>query len=223
MAILGKSIVWDAPPQRQPDERDMPTDANSETSVGAPEIAIPSLPAKSLVLVGLMGAGKSSVGRRLAARLGRPFVDADTEIEAAAGCSIAEIFARYGEAAFRDGERRVMSRLLEGSPLVLATGGGSFIDAAIRALIAEKAISIWLRADLDLLVKRTAGREHRPLLNAGNPREILGRLMEVRYPIYAEADVIVDSQDHPAEKTVEEVLHALQDHLAQQPASQRSA
>lgn len=168
---------------------------------------------RSVALVGLMGAGKSCVGRRLAARLGLPFVDADVEIEAAAGCTISEIFAQYGEPAFRDGERRVVRRLLEGPLCVLATGGGAFMDAETRRLIADKALSVWLRADLDLLTKRTAGRDHRPLLKTGNPREILRGLIEKRYGTYALADITVDSMDRPPEVTVDRVLGALADHI----------
>ena len=149
--------------------------------------------ARTIVLVGLMGAGKSCIGRRLAQRLGLAFIDADTEIERAAGCSVAEIFARYGEAAFRDGERRVIARLLQGTPSILAAGGGAFMDAQTRALIRERAISVWLRADLETLAARTSGRTHRPLLNNSNPRETLQSLMQTRYPVYAEADITVDT------------------------------
>lgn len=159
-----------------------------------------------------MGAGKSCVGRRVAARLGLPFVDADAEIESAAGLTISEIFDRYGEQAFRDGERRVVARLLDSPGLVLATGGGAYIDPKTRALIAEKGISVWLRASLDLLVKRTAGRDHRPLLKTGDPKVILQRLMDQRYPVYGHADITVDSQDQPPEVTVDAVLRALQEH-----------
>jgi shikimate kinase len=169
-------------------------------------------PAKSVVLVGLMGAGKSAVGRRVASRLGLPFFDADHEIESAAGCSISDLFARYGEAAFRDGERRVMARLLAGPRAVIATGGGAFIDPDTRALIAERGISVWLRANLDLLVKRTAGRDHRPLLKDGDPRVVLAALMEKRYPIYGQADLMVDSYDQPTDITVHAVLRALADY-----------
>ncbi len=168
-----------------------------------------SLP-RSVVLVGLMGAGKSCVGRRLAIRLGLPFLDADSEIELAAGCSISEIFERFGEPAFRDGERRVVSRLLDGPLCVLATGGGAFMDPETRRLIAGKAISVWLRADIELLVKRTAGRDHRPLLKNGSHREILERLMAKRHPIYAEADISVDSVDQPPDVTVEAVWRGLE-------------
>jgi shikimate kinase len=171
---------------------------------------------RSVVLVGLMGAGKSCIGRRLATRLGLPFVDADSEIEAAAGCTISEIFALFGEAAFRDGERRVVGRLLDGPQCILATGGGAFMDNETRRLIAEKAVSVWLRADLDLLIKRTAGRDHRPLLKTGNPRDILKGLMEKRYGTYAEADITVDSADRPPDVTVERVFRALANHFGEQ-------
>jgi shikimate kinase len=168
---------------------------------------------KPVVLVGLMGAGKSCIGRRLAARLKLAFLDSDTEFEAAAGCSIADYFARHGEAAFRDGERKVIARLLDGPPVVLATGGGAFVDPDTRARIKAGAISVWIKADLDLLVKRTAGRDHRPLLKTGDPREILGRLMEARYPLYAEADITVQSTDEAPEVTVARVLDGLADLL----------
>lgn len=168
---------------------------------------------RTLVLVGLMGAGKSCVGRRLAQRLGLPFVDADTEFEAAADCTISEYFARFGEPAFREGERKVIARLLDGPPVVLATGGGAFCQPETRARIKDSGLSVWLRADLDLLVKRTAGRDHRPLLKTGDPREILRGLMHARYPLYAEADVVVDSTDDVPEATVARVLDALAYHL----------
>ena len=172
----------------------------------------PDLP-RSLVLVGLMGAGKSCIGRRLAARLGLPFLDADAEIEAAAGCSIQEIFNHHGEAAFRDGERRVIARLLGEPNHVLATGGGSFMDVRTRGEIRDKAISVWLRADLDLLLQRTSRRNHRPLLKTGDPRQILSNLIDERYPVYAEADIVVDSADKPPEFTVDRVLAALTEFL----------
>ena len=163
----------------------------------------------TIVMVGLMGAGKTSIGRRLAARLGLSFVDADDEIEAAAGSSIADIFERHGEASFRDGERRVIARLLNGPPIVLATGGGAFMDAETRERIAAKGISVWLRADIDTLVRRTSRRNDRPLLKNGDQREILTRLMDQRYPIYQLANVVVDSFDAPAEETLQQVLDAL--------------
>jgi len=169
---------------------------------------------KTIVLVGLMGAGKSSIGRRLAQILGLPFIDADSEIEAAAGASIEEIFARDGEAAFRAGERRVLARLLDNPTQVLATGGGAFMDGETRGLIRARAISIWLRADLDLLLARVGRRNNRPLLKNGDPRVILARLMDERYPIYAEADIVVDSVDGPPDATLGHVMAALEKFLA---------
>ena len=168
---------------------------------------------RTVVLVGLMGAGKSCVGRRLAARLGLDFIDSDVEFEAAAGCTIAEYFARHGENAFRDGERRVIARLMEGKPCILATGGGAFIDTDTRARIQQQAVSVWIRADLDLLVKRTSGRDHRPLLKTGDPREILAKLIESRYPIYSQADIIVDSTDEQPDVTVAKICQELENTL----------
>lgn len=164
-------------------------------------------------MVGLMGAGKTSIGRRLAQRLGLPFVDADHEIETAAGCTIEEIFERFGEAAFRDGERRIIQRLLERPAHVLATGGGAFMDAETRARIKEAGISVWLRADIDVLLRRVERRTNRPLLKRGDPREILAKLMDQRYPIYAEADICIDSVDGPADAMVDRVVAALEAHL----------
>jgi shikimate kinase / 3-dehydroquinate synthase len=173
-------------------------------------IALPdTLAGRSIVLVGLMGAGKTSIGRRLAARLGLPFRDADTEIELAAGCSIPELFERYGERAFRDGERRVIRRLLSGDPLVLAFGGGAFMDGETRGTARTEAVSIWLRCPLPTLVRRVAGREHRPLLADGDHHEVLQRLIDQRYPVYAEADVIVDCGDESPDTTTAQVLNAL--------------
>jgi shikimate kinase len=166
-------------------------------------------PARTLVLVGLMGAGKSSVGRRLAARLVLPFTDADHEIEAAAGMTISEIFARHGEPAFRDGERRVIARLLGDPVHVLATGGGAFMDERTRTVIRERAVSIWLRAELDELVRRVSRRTDRPLLKGADPRLVLERLMAERYPIYAQADVTVPSSSGSADETVDGILAQL--------------
>jgi shikimate kinase len=177
----------------------------------------------SIVLVGLMGAGKSCIGRRLAARLGQPFTDADAEIEAAAGCSIEEIFEHHGEAAFRDGERRVIARLLRGPRQVLATGGGAYMDPRTRAEIRDHAISVWLRADLDLLHRRTSRRDTRPLLKRGNPQEILHRLMTERYPVYAEADVTVVSNDGPPDATVERVYQGIEAYLAERAQVETAA
>jgi shikimate kinase / 3-dehydroquinate synthase len=176
----------------------------------APRPTLPeALAGRRIVLVGLMGAGKTSIGKRLAARLGLPFRDADTEIETAAGCSIAEIFERFGEREFRAGERRVITRLLAAGPLVLATGGGAFMDEETRAAIRRDAVSLWLRCPLPTLLRRVAGRTHRPLLNAGDPEEILRRLMVIRHPVYAEADVIVDCGDDNHDVTTGRVMDAL--------------
>ena len=178
----------------------------------SPDPALIPAITKPIVLVGLMGAGTSAVGRRLAQRLGVPFNDADLEIERAAGCTIEEIFERFGEAHFRDGERRVIARLLDQPVQVLATGGGAFMDPRTRALIGERAVSVWLRAGLDLLVHRVARRGNRPLLKRGEPREVLEQLMALRYPVYAEADITVDSGEEPAEQMAGKVLQALRQH-----------
>jgi shikimate kinase len=162
------------------------------------------------VLVGLMGAGKTSVGRRLAAALGANFVDSDDEIVDAAGMSIADIFENLGEAHFRDGERRVLARLMAEAPQVIATGGGAFMNDETRALIKERGVSVWLRAELDTLLKRVSGKATRPLLQSGDPREILSGLMKKRHPVYAEADVVVESyMDDPHEVVVGRIIAAL--------------
>jgi shikimate kinase/3-dehydroquinate synthase len=181
----------------------------SETSLRDAAMPPPARQRRSVVLVGLMGAGKTSIGRRLAARLGLPFRDADAEIEAAAGLTIAEIFDRFGEREFRAGERRVIARLLAGAPVVLAAGGGAFMDAETRAAIRREAVSIWLRCPLPVLLRRVAGRTHRPLLNDGDPEDILRRMMALRHPIYAEADITVDCSDENPEVTTTHVAHAL--------------
>jgi shikimate kinase len=185
-----------------------------------PALADPPSPlgrvTRTIVLVGLMGAGKSAIGRRLAQRLGLPFIDADTEIERAAGQTIEEIFASHGEAAFRDGERRVIARLLADPVHVLSTGGGAFMDIQTRALVAERGISVWLKAELDVLLRRTARRTNRPLLNAGDPAQVLAALMDKRHPIYATSDITVESTDGPPETTVQRVIDALAAHLAKQ-------
>ena len=169
---------------------------------------VPTL-TRPVVLVGLMGAGKTTVGRRLASRLKVPFYDADQEIETSANMRIADIFEIYGEAAFRDGERKVIERLLGEGPHVLATGGGAFMNEKTRKLVLARSTSVWLRADLDLLVKRTALRDTRPLLRQGNPKEILGKLLAERGPIYALADVAIDSVEGPHNRTTDRVLRAL--------------
>lgn len=169
---------------------------------------------QSLVLIGMMGAGKTSVGRQLAHKLGLPFVDADHEIETAAQATVTEIFERDGEAAFRNGERRVIARLLEGPVCVLATGGGAFMNPETRAKIRERAISIWLRADLDLLTRRVGRRRDRPLLHDGDPRTILADLLAVREPVYGEADVVIDSGDQTPDQVADSVIAGVQDFLA---------
>lgn len=173
----------------------------------------PNLPdaERSVVLIGLMGAGKTAIGKRLATKLGLPFYDADEEIERAAGTTIAEIFAKHGEAHFRAGEKRVIQRLLASGRIVLAPGGGAFMDAETRAHIRARAISIWLRCPLPILLQRVQGRTHRPLLNAGDPAEVLHRLSEERSPLYAMADIIVDGSEDPPHVTTNNVLAALND------------
>lgn len=171
------------------------------------------LRARTITLVGLMGVGKSSVGRRLANALDMPFRDADTEVETAAGRSIPEIFADLGEAAFREGERRVIARLLDEPPHVLATGGGAFMNAETRALIKARSISVWLKADLDVLAKRVGRKDNRPLLAGKDPMEVLKAQAEVRYPVYAEADVTVETGDTAHHVAVDQVIRALTAYL----------
>lgn len=168
---------------------------------------------RSIVMVGLMGCGKSAIGRRLATRLSLPFVDADDEIEAAAGKSITDIFAEHGEAYFRDGERKVIARLLKGGPQVLATGGGAFMDEQTRESIRKSGVSIWLNADLPVLLRRVARRTHRPLLANGDPEKTMQRLMDERYPVYAKADVTIESCDVPHDVVVDTLLKRLRDAL----------
>lgn len=163
-----------------------------------------------------MGAGKTTVGRILASSLKLPFTDADDEIEKAAGCSIPEIFERLGEKGFRDGERRVMTRLLNGKQCVLATGGGAFMDPETRAEIKQNGLSVWLRADLDLLMDRVSRRRNRPLLNNQNPRETMARLIEERYPVYQLADITVDSGEERHELVVEKIVKAIEEHKEQE-------
>ena len=167
---------------------------------------------KVIVLIGLMGAGKTSIGRKLAEKLNMGFVDADEEIVKAAGCSIPDIFKSYGESAFRDVEERVIKRLLTEGTGVLASGGGAYINPKIRDAISQHGYCIWLKASLDILVKRTAKRTGRPLLKPGDPREILRDLMDKRYPVYARADLTVET----GAKTVDQTLHAILDSLKQQ-------
>ncbi len=177
---------------------------------GALEASIRArLGGRSVVLVGIMGAGKSSVGRRLAQRLGMDFVDADDEIEAAAKLTIAEIFESFGEAYFRDGERRVIARLLAEGPHVLATGGGAYMNAETREAIGRNGVSVWLKADFDVVMNRVRRRSHRPLLQKADPEGVMRELIATRYPLYALADLTVQSRDVPHETIVEEVLAAL--------------
>jgi shikimate kinase len=171
---------------------------------GGPESAVVrALGHRSIVLVGMMGAGKSSIGRRLAARLGIPFIDADAEIESAAGMTIPEIFDKHGEPYFRAGEARVIARLLDNGPQVLATGGGSLMDAQTRTLIGEKGVSIWLKADIEVLLKRTKRRNDRPLA------EKIKDLLPIREPLYAQADIVVQSRDEPHDNIVDEIMSQL--------------
>jgi shikimate kinase len=187
----------------------------SETASSAPANTSPeadilaALGPRLVVLVGMMGAGKSTIGRRLAARLKLPFVDADSEIEAAAGMTIPEIFEIHGEPHFRDGEARVIARLLESGPAVLATGGGSFMREETRRRIGDKAVSIWLKADADIIMRRVKRRADRPLLQTSDPAETVSRLMTEREPVYQHADITIASRDVPHEKIVEECLIAL--------------
>jgi shikimate kinase len=173
------------------------------------EELIALLAGRPLVLVGMMGAGKTTVGRRLATRLGRRFVDSDEEVEKAAGMSIEDIFAAHGEADFRAGEVRVIARLLKEADLVLGTGGGAFINPETRALVKQSAVSVWIKADFDLLFSRVSRRSNRPLLKTAKPRETLQHLIDLRYPTYAEADVTVVSKDVPQDHVASEVVDAL--------------
>ena len=189
--------------------------ADSGAFRNADEAAIVrALGSRVLVLIGMMGAGKSSIGRRIAAKLSLPFVDADLEIEAAhAGLTIPEIFAKYGEAYFRDGEVRVIARLLEGGPSVLATGGGAYMREDTRQRIRAKGVSMWLRADPDVIMRRVKRRSDRPLLQTDDPAATIQRLVDERYPVYAEADITVLSRDVPHERIVDECLQMLSAYL----------
>jgi shikimate kinase len=171
------------------------------------------LDGRPIVLVGMMGAGKTTVGRRLATRLGRHFVDSDEEIEKAAGMTIEDIFAAHGEADFRAGEVRVIARLLKDRDLVLGTGGGAFMNAETRALVKSSAISVWIKAEFELLFQRVQRRSNRPLLKTANPRQTLQELIDRRYPVYAEADVTVVSEDVPQDQVASAVIDALLAHL----------
>lgn len=184
--------------------------AEDPSSILKPGTNEASLTGRTVALVGLMGAGKSTVGRRLADKLGRPFYDSDDEIEKAAGLSVSDIFSLHGEEEFRRGEHKVLERLLNGEPHVLATGGGAYLNAKTRELMRERAITVWLNADLETLWKRVSKRNHRPLLKAANPKQILTNLFEERKPVYRLADITVTSIDGPHSKTVQSILTALE-------------
>nr|WP_233356232.1 shikimate kinase [Henriciella aquimarina] len=187
-------------------EKSMTAKSNYSGDAGRIEAAIAD---RTIALVGLMGAGKSTVGRRLAETLGREFHDSDEEIEKAAGLAISDIFTLHGEAEFRRGERRVLERLLNEKPHVLATGGGAYLDPETRDLLREKAITIWLNADLETLWRRVSRRSHRPLLQTENPKGVLSQLLTERTPIYEQADLVVRSQEGPHKATVDSILKAL--------------
>jgi shikimate kinase len=191
----------------------MPQTAAPANSVSQETDIVAALGQRSLVLVGMMGAGKSTVGRRLAMRLGLPFLDADTEIEAAAGMSISDIFEVHGEPHFRDGEARVIARLLEGASKVLATGGGAFLREETRTRIGEKAVSIWLKADAEIIMRRVKRRPDRPLLRTPDPAATIERLIAERDPVYQQADLTIASRDVPHDKIVDECIDALHGHL----------
>ena len=176
---------------------------------------------KSVVLIGLMGAGKTAIGRRLAKRLELAFTDADSEIEQAAGQNITDIFAEHGEAYFRDGEQRVIARLLENGPQVLATGGGAYMSQQTRCNISREGVSIWLKAELDVLLERTSRRDNRPLLKTGDPRSVLERLMAERYPVYANADITIQSRDVAHDVIVDEIVAALNQKMTSSSTDER--
>jgi shikimate kinase len=188
----------------------MPETASPAGASASQEAEISAaLGTRSVVLVGMMGAGKSTIGRRLSARLRLPFLDADMEIEAAAGMSIPDIFETHGEPHFRDGEARVIARLLDGGPAVIATGGGAFMREETRSRIGSRAVSIWLKADADVIMKRVKRRADRPLLQTADPAATVGRLIEEREPVYQRADITIWSRDVPHEKIVDECIDAL--------------
>ncbi len=191
------------------------SDLASQAPTSAPQDAeiTTALGRRSIVLVGMMGAGKSTIGRRLAARLRLPFLDADIEIEAAAGMSIPDIFETHGEPHFRDGEARVIARLLDNGPAVLATGGGAFMREETRNRIRDKAVSIWLKADADIIMRRVKRRADRPLLQTEDPAATVSRLLEQREPVYQNADLTIWSRDVPHERIVDECIEALRARL----------
>jgi shikimate kinase len=207
-AVVSPACLWDTSAAGR---ATMPEIALPDSALARPDDAavIAALGPRAIVLVGMMGSGKSSIGRRLATRLGIAFVDADSEIEQAAGMTIAEIFERHGEPYFRAGEARVIARLLDQGPQVLATGGGAFMNPDTRAAIRRKGVSIWLKAELEVLMKRIKRRGDRPLLKTDDPAATLTALIEQRYPIYAEADLTVLSRDVPHDAIVDEIVASL--------------
>jgi shikimate kinase len=192
--------------------------AESELQGHTPDALRALLGTRSIALIGMPGSGKSSIGRRLAPRLNLPFVDADAEIERAAGMSIPEIFAKHGEAYFRDGEARVIARLLDDGPSVIATGGGALINRNTRMLIRERAISVWLKADIAVLMRRVRRKSDRPLLQGQDPEETLKRLLAEREPIYAEANIIVTSREGPHDAVVDAIVAEIDQHLKTTPS-----
>jgi shikimate kinase len=194
-----------------PDEQE--ERASERTTKGRDHPIRRRLGSRSVVLVGLMGAGKSTVGRRLATKLALPFFDADQEIESAAGMSVQDIFSVYGEPYFREGERKVIARLLQEGPIVLATGGGAFMNEETRATVSRAGVSIWLRAELPVLMRRVRKRANRPLLNTEDPEDTMRRLIAIRYPVYAQADLTVESHEAPHDRVVAEVMRVLSDWL----------
>ncbi|MHA1164306.1 MAG: shikimate kinase [Alphaproteobacteria bacterium] len=203
MAQEKREAIFKMPPRAKSYER-MSNSAKSRT-------VRENLSGRSVVLIGLMGAGKTAIGRRLATRLKLEFIDADTEIERAAGKSVSDIFTDHGEDHFRDGERKVIARLLGSGPQVLATGGGAYMNEETRNTIEQYGISVWLKGDLKVLMERVVRRDHRPLLKTGDPEAVMKRLMDERYPVYASADITVQSRDVPHEVIVTEIMNALVD------------
>jgi shikimate kinase len=197
----------------------MQSTARNDPPTTAPSALRTRLGARSIVLVGMPGSGKSSIGRRLAQHLGLEFIDADQEIEAAAGMSIGDIFAQHGEPYFRAGEARVIARLLDKGPQVVATGGGAFVNADTRALVRARAVSVWLKADVDLLLRRVKRKNDRPLLRVADPEAVLKRLLMEREASYAEADITVTSLDVPHEAVVEALVKALAQNLSGEDAT----
>lgn len=195
------------------------TSAQEQVIPASEEVIASALGKRSIVLIGMMGAGKSTVGRRLATRLGLNFVDADIEIESAAGMSIPDIFATHGEQAFRDGEVRVIARLLEGAPNVIATGGGAWMRPDTRERIRARGVSVWLKADVDVLLRRVKRRSDRPLLQTADPAATIEKLVAERYPVYAEADLTLLSREVPHDRIVDECIAALAAYLPDHPAA----